>query len=403
MLDIWPALPMEIENDRMGRWNVGLDNIIAALEHRDRVRSIVFLHVTSFVWETLATAMQAPFPELTYLRLWSDGSALNLPALFLGGSAPRLRTFRLSDIRSLAVLNLLLSTSDLVELDLWSIPYSVSEYISPESMVACLSSLNRLETLHLGFNSLQYYPCSPPRTRVVLPALNYLAFEGENKYSEDLVARIDTPRLSRLYTSLFLNSVFDIPQLKQFIGRAEGLEPFKAAKVVFGRSSIQLELDYPHGSALRIGRSGIDRQVSSMTLVCRQLLPFFALIKQLGLIPSDSRFEPQREDAIESTQFLDLFRPFTAIQSLYVSERLVPLVVRALRERVGERAAEVLPNLRDLFLGGYVTSGSVQGAIQPLLAAQQLSDQPIVFHHWEEGSDRRCPLFLTSTAFSTYL
>ncbi|KAI0282066.1 hypothetical protein BC826DRAFT_1065858, partial [Russula brevipes] len=158
----------------------------------------------------------------------------------------------------------------------------------------------------------------------------------------------------------------------------------------------------PHGSVLRIG-GRIDRQVSSMTLVCRQLFPFFALIERLGLILIFSRFEPQREDAIESTQFRDLFRPFTAIQSLYVSERLVSRVAPVLRERIGKRATEVLPNLRDLFLGGYVTSEAVQGAIQPLLAAQQLSDQPIVFHHWEEGSDRCCPPFLTSTAFSTYL
>jgi hypothetical protein len=146
-------------------------------------------------------------------------------------------------------------------------------------MVACLSSLNRLETLHLGFHSRQYRPCPPPQTHVVLPALSYLAFEGENEYSEDLVSRIDTPRLSRLYMSLFLDSVLDIPQLKQFIGRAKGLKPFKAAKVVFGQSSIQLELDQPHGSTLRIGcYAGINRQVSSMALVCSQLLPFFSLI-----------------------------------------------------------------------------------------------------------------------------
>ncbi|KAI0280160.1 hypothetical protein BC826DRAFT_1112323 [Russula brevipes] len=103
MLDIWPALPMEIENDWTGRWGVGLDNIIAALEHRNRVRSIILLHFPSSVWEALAAAMQqAPFPKLTYLWLWSDGYAVDLPASFLGGSAPRLRTFRLSDIRWLA-------------------------------------------------------------------------------------------------------------------------------------------------------------------------------------------------------------------------------------------------------------------------------------------------------------
>ncbi|KAI0277091.1 hypothetical protein BC826DRAFT_43221 [Russula brevipes] len=383
MLDIWPALPMEIKSHWRVNWEVGLDNFIAALEHRDRVRSIIFLHFPNFVWKTLAAAMQAPFPELTYLRLWPGGSALDLPTSFLGRSAPRLRTFRLSGIRPLPVRKLLLSTSDLVDLDLWNIPYSSSGYISPKSMVACLSSLNRLELLNLGFHSREYRPCPPAQTHVVLPALSYLAFEGENKYSEDLVSRIDTPRLSRLYMSLFLDPVFDIPQLKQFIGRAKSLKPFKAAKLLFDNLSIELELDEPCGPTLKLGCcAGINRQVSSMALVCSRLSPSFSLIKRLDLVPSYPHFHPLSGDATESTQFLDLFRPFTAIQSLYVSERLVPHVVPALLERIGERATEVLPDLRDLFFGGY-TFGSVRDA---LLAQQQLSGQPIVLHHWEEGS-----------------
>ncbi|KAI0291086.1 hypothetical protein BC826DRAFT_507888 [Russula brevipes] len=387
MLDIWPALPMEIESSWMGRREVGLDNIIAALEHRNRVRSITFLYLPSVVWKTLAAAMQEPFLELTYLRIWSDGSALDLPESFLGGSAPRLRTLRLSRIRPLAARNLLLSASDLVDLDLWNTSYDDLEYISPESMVASLSSLNRLETLRLGFER-QYRPCPPPQTRVVLPALSYLTLEAENEYSEDLVSRIDTPRLSRLDMTFYL-PFLDIPQLKQFIGRAKSLKPFKAAKVVFGRSSIRLELDQPHGSVLRIGGGGINRQLPSMALLCSRLSPFLSLIERLDLIPIYPPFDPQREDGTEptdSTQFLHLFRPFTAIQSLYVSERLVPLVVPALQERIGERATEVLPNLRDLFLGGSAISGTIQGAIQPLLAERRLSGQPIAFHPWAEGS-----------------
>ncbi|KAI0291091.1 hypothetical protein BC826DRAFT_1106068 [Russula brevipes] len=394
MLDIWPALPMEIESHWRGNsgWEVGLDNIIAALEHRDRVRSITLLNFPSFLRKKLEAAMQVPFPELTCLRIWWNGYVLvRLDSIFGGSaSAPRLRILQLKGIQLQAatVLNLLLSASDLVDLDLWNTntPYFDSEYISPESMVACLSSLNRLETLHLGFNSPQYRPCPPSQTRIVLPALSYLAFEGENKYSEDLVARIDTPRLSRFTMLFYMGSVSDISQLKQFIGRAKGLKPFKAAKVVFGRLSIQLELDQPHGSVLRIGCIGINRQVPSMALVCSQLSPFVSLIERLDLILIYPHFDLQTEDTAESTQFLDLVRPFTAIQSLYVPERLVPLVVPALQGWIGERATEVLPNLRDLFLGGTTISGTIRRAIQPLLAARQLSSQPIAIHLWEEGS-----------------
>jgi hypothetical protein len=55
---------------------------------------------------------------------------------------------------------------------------------------------------------------------------------------------------------------------------------------------------------------------------------------------------------MESTQFLEIFQSFTAIRSLYVSKTLVPFIAPALQELIGESATEVLPNLRDLSLGG---------------------------------------------------
>jgi hypothetical protein len=122
-----------------------------------------------------------------------------------------------------------------------------------------------------------------------------------------------------------------------------------------------------------------------MALVCGQLSPFFSPIEQLNFggtvyhLPS----EPQGEDDIEPTQFLELFRPVTAVRSLHVSRNLVTLTATALQELIGPRATEVLPNLCDLFLGGSVISGTVQEAIQPFLIARRLSGQPVAVHHWE--------------------
>ncbi|KAI0282067.1 hypothetical protein BC826DRAFT_1190731 [Russula brevipes] len=93
-----------------------------------------------------------------------------------------------------------------------------------------------------------------------------------------------------------------------------------------------------------------------------------------------------RGSDVESTQLLDLVRPFPAIQSLYVSERLVSLTAPALRQLVGEKTTVVLLNLRDLFLGGSAISEATQDAIQPLLAARRSSSKPIAVHLWEEGS-----------------
>jgi hypothetical protein len=90
-------------------------------------------------------------------------------------------------------------------------------------MVACLSSLNRLESLHLGFKSRQSRPDQPrpfPQTRVLLPALIRLVFKGMSKYSEDLVAHIDTPVLNQLHLTFFSNPIFDVRHLQQFTSRS---------------------------------------------------------------------------------------------------------------------------------------------------------------------------------------
>jgi hypothetical protein len=60
-----------------------VENIIATLEHRDRVRSILIIDLTSLCWERLVSMMQEPFPVLTVLRLIGK-TAPALPDMFLG-------------------------------------------------------------------------------------------------------------------------------------------------------------------------------------------------------------------------------------------------------------------------------------------------------------------------------
>ncbi|KAI0298244.1 hypothetical protein BC826DRAFT_120765 [Russula brevipes] len=391
-LDIWPVLPLEIEY-HYRTWEVR-DDIIAALEHHDRVRKISLRAVSNSVWETLVTALQMPFPELTSLSLWPgsgdrrDISVPVLPNSFLGGSAPRLQILSLGGIPFPAVQNLLLSASDLVDLNLLCLPHS--GYISPASMVACLSSLNRLKSFRLGFESplsRPDQPSPPPQTRVVLPALRYLAFWGMADYSEHLLARIDTPVLYKLYMGFFINPIFDIPHFKQFIGRAKGLNPLKEAKLWFNSKSwtVGLQLDQLPGPRLEVGCNRMDRrQLGSMARVCGQLSPFFSSIERFDLVWSDMFCGPEGIYDLESTQFLEILQPFTAIRSLYVCKTLVSYIGPALQELIGESTTEVLPNLRDLFLGGSAISGSIQKGIQAFIEARRLSGQPVTVHHWGE-------------------
>jgi hypothetical protein len=250
-------------------------------------------------------------------------------------------------------------------------------------MVACLSSLNKLESLSLGFRSRQSFPdqpSPPPLSRVVLPALIRLFFNGMSKYSEELVAHIDTPMLNQLDMTFFPNPTFDVRHLKEFISRAKGLKPSKAAELRISSLSIHLDLQEPHSSSMGVSYDGIDWQISSLALLCGQVSHLFSLVERLDLPPAS----PPRSIR-GSTQFLEFFRPFTATRSLYVPESLGPIIASALQELIGERATEVLPNLRDIFLERSAETGSIQEAIQPFVDARRLSGRPVAVHYLEEG------------------
>jgi hypothetical protein len=204
-LDIWPLLPIVVyvfigeewdeSNGSVKLDDWGEDNVIAALEHNDRICEIEFYEFPSSQSEKVLLAMQRPFPALTRLELEFIGRTAVQPDSFLGGSAPRLQYLKLGFIPFPGIPNLLLSATHLVHLDLWEIPHS--GYFSPDVLVACLSVLTSLERLTIGFESPQSRPNRRllPQTRTILPILTVLIFYGDDGYLEDLVARIDTPLL----------------------------------------------------------------------------------------------------------------------------------------------------------------------------------------------------------------
>ena len=151
----------------------------------------------------MESIMEGPFPELTILELRSGGHgettpAIQVPNSFLGGSAPRLHFLSLTriPIKFPVLRKLYSSAAHLVYLYLLKIPPSAN--ISPEAMVTCLSTLMRLKTLRLEFESpplrrFQESRHRPSPVRTLLPSLNWLGVQGVSEYLEDLVGRIDTP------------------------------------------------------------------------------------------------------------------------------------------------------------------------------------------------------------------
>ena len=388
MLDVWPLLPLVVTSVRYpGDYRIeNVDNIATVLEHRNRVCQI---HISSSYMEKVFEAMQEPFPELTHLTLSSDGRAMVvIPDSFLGGSAPRLQLIHLLGIPFPGLPKLLLSATHLTKLSLCDIPHS--GYISPEVMATALSALTSLRYLHLGFHSPLSLPDRasrrlPPQKRFVLPVLTEFFFEGVSEYLDDLVARIDAPRLKKLDISFFNQILFDTPQLVQFISRTSALKAPEKAHVIFMESVAMVKLssrasDYGDLS-VAILCENTDWQVSSLEQVCTSCLPSFSTLEDL-CISEDLDLQPDWQDNIENSLWLELLQPFAAVKNLYLSREFAPHIVPSLQDLVGERTTEVLPILRNIFLEGLKTSGPVQAGIQQFVATREAS-HPIAVSSWD--------------------
>jgi F-box-like len=384
MLDVWPALPLVVMGFVSGRvLRPDLDNIIPVLELNDRVCKID-LEYDSRSKEKVWAAMQKSFPELAHLKLSGSNKRPVVPDSFLGGSAPRLRFLQLDAIPFPGLPRLLLSTTHLVTLHLSDIPHS--GYFSPEAIVTALSRSTSLNMLSLGFRSLQSRPYPESRhplspTRTVLPALTDFDFAGASEYLEDLVARIDAPRLNNFKITLFYRFDFDTPQLAQFISRTPTLKAFDSAHVGIGDRAVKILTGWPELLIIEIFFREPDFQLSSLPWVSTSTLPSLSTVESLYIC------EDQYVTRVENltTEWSNLLRPFTAVKNLYLSEIFGPGIVRALQGPVGGRTTSMLPTLQTVFLEGPQPSGLFQEDIEQFVAARQVSGRPCTTTCWGGG------------------
>ena len=375
-LHVWPALPLFIECDNTAE---NVDNIIAVLERSDRVYGIDLI-VQGPDLEQLSAAMQVPFPKLTYLLLRSNGKTMSvLPDSFLGGSTPRLEILWLKGIPFPGLPKLPLFSTHLVELFLENIPHS--GYIPPEAIVTALSTLTRLETLRLLFESPQSRPDPehqhpPPPRRSVLPNLGYFQFKGDSEYLEVVVAHIDAPRLDSLNITLFNDIIFDTPQLTQFISLTLTVKALEEAHIFFDIKAATVNL-LSSGKRLmvEIPCSKLDWQVSSMEQVCTSCLP---PLPTLDLhIDGNPHYRQHWQANVDNVLWVRLLHPFTSVKNLYLSEEIARRIVPALQELVGVSATEVLPTLKNIFLEEGQQSGPVQEGIQQVVTMRRATNHPI--------------------------
>ena len=382
ILDAWPPMQIVVNDYRPTR--LGGDNIIAALEHSDRVIDISLSYLTSSLLGRLAIVMQEPFPVLTHLRLSCDGQTpLVLPDTFLGGSAPRLRSLWLYGIPFPALPKLLLSTPNLVSLDLLKVPHT--GYISPEAMVTCLATLTNLESLSLRLQSPSSRPnqgSQPPPPPVVLSALTKLEIQGVSEYLEDFLVRINTPLITTAKITFYNRINFVIPQLVNFVSRTEVRGSVKWAELFLNNHFARLSIhrpDSPQGRDLsecgfpNVGVlcDAFDWKISFLVQICSQLLPLLSSVERLDI--RDQR--PLDWEDADHMQWLEIFRPFIAVQSLHIHGLAKP-ITSALNELIGVRVMEVLPALHSIFVTcpAYERQLSI---IEPFITERRLSNRPV--------------------------
>ena len=393
-LDVWPALPLVV----LGAVSEdSVDDVIAQLGHSNRITQIqIDLNRYILRVEALWTAMQVPFPELSVVHLQFGDMAFGpvLPDSFLGGSAPRLRYLTLGSISFPGLPNLLLSATQLVYLSLLRVPHS--GYVSPEAMANCLSVLTNLETFQLEF----VYPRSPtdqesrrprPPTRHVLPALTNFWFQGLNKYLEDLVSRIDAPRLYQLSTTFFSDIDFDTSELSQFIGRTPKFGSYNEARLIFRNHEARLKLQsHPEPSDqetvdVKVFCQEPVRQVSSLAQICSSSLHLLPMVENLYIYEDAYSPPAWKKGDLENAQWLDLLLPFTAVKNLYLSKKAARRIAPALQELTGRRATEVLQALQNILIEWFWPSEEpAQEGIAQFISARQLTNYPVTISSWEK-------------------
>ena len=366
-LGIWPAFPIDVDDnlqpDNTLEHSIVAaftyrNNIFAALKHPDRVCH-VRLTVSPDELGSIATAMQVPFPILTQLYLtslsWCEGT-LVLPAGFLEGTAPCLQAIGLSGISCPALPTIVSSTRNLVKLELSNV--FPNGYISPEAIVASLAALPRLEIFVIKFR-LAMSPnriSSPPAIRTILPALAFFVFRGSIEYLEDLVGRIECPRLHDISIIYFDKVSFQVAQLSKFIDLSVGPQLTKChnTEVRFAHNGVTFTFFHDAND------SDQDRHLPTIVVSCKAVYWSYASSSQVlrqfpaplsNTVHLELVNDPEKQ-YVAGIEWLRFFHQFSKVQTLLVHQDLAWQVAVTLREITEEMITELLPSLELICLEG---------------------------------------------------
>ena len=299
------------------------DNIMAALKQFDRVRSIS-LTVTNPLLEKISTIVK-PFSELESLVLLSQDSVRpSLPSAFRGGL--HLRCLHLTGITSPVLLQLLISSKNLVDLQLHEVIHP--RHFSPEALTNALSGMARLRSLSLHFLSSDIYLAPNPLSMefVVLPFLSRLNFQGFFGYLEHLAARIDAPCLEDIEVTLCQShwDFVSFVSFVKFIKRIKRHESHRRADILFSEDAVTIFLIQPGDPAclkLQLLRQPLREQLTFITRICSHFSAFCFNVEDLHI---GSTRPSSKEDS--RGRWIEFMGSFRSVKWFHIKGDMTELV-----------------------------------------------------------------------------
>ena len=392
-LNVWPALPIVVfaSGPVSTQEHTPIHNLIAALEHHDRVCQI---ELSSFTWD-LQEELDKPFPELRVLKLHSD--EFLYPFVYSGQpieGTTHLQSLSLSNIPIPDLPNLLLSCTKLIELRITLTGMVIYDDLSPDKMVTALSALTRLQVLHLGpeINWRIQHLLLP--TPIVLHSLIDFSFKGFIGYLDYFLALIDAPLLERLGIDIHTNpgpdqvTPFNTLQTLRFIGHVPEFKALKEAHIGFDSDESAVWIDFYSTQTPNV--------VLKLYVICNdpeQHFPFLAQFCRSPFLPlptleylcigGHNNSQQWPRDYTENTRWLEFLQPFASVSYLCLSKDFARCIARALEELDGETAKEVFPTLENVLVEEFQLYEPVNKAFSNFAAMRQSSDHPIVVSDWD--------------------
>jgi hypothetical protein len=357
------------------------EGALFALQQRERVRRI-HVEARTAILSNLFKAVDGEFPILERLVLRSQKESrtgLLLPEKL---QAPLLHHLTLSNIPLPTGSQLLRRAEDLITLALLNIPATAEFH--PEHLVTQLSAMSRLEMATIHFytaipnHDVKQRLLSAQVTRVTLPRLKLLVLRGGSAYLEGVLFRLSAPPLSTLSVEFFNQLTFDPRRLLQFV-RPTGEPRFRSARIHFDKEFFSVIVDpclertgtYPF--LVQVNCRPLNWQAACVAQICDTLAPLLASVGTLTLgFHKDS--PTSWRDEIDLEQWHGLFRTFTGVKSLQLTEVLSGDLFHSLQLDEGELSLELLPGLEELVSTGQGHSADV---FTLFISARESTGRPV--------------------------